>query len=83
MLSTEDIMDEAVEHISHSMRNSEFVQPVIANYDEYEVQCYDQIVCSLKRMGLHAKKTFKFHIDLKNKETQISKPSPRNHQVWS
>ncbi|KAK4729567.1 hypothetical protein R3W88_022555 [Solanum pinnatisectum] len=63
---TIDVIDEAVASVSHLMCMSEPLEAVIANYDEFEVQGYDEVVAGLPGLGEHSKTSLKLDIDLKN-----------------
>ncbi|XP_049372515.1 uncharacterized protein LOC125837437 [Solanum verrucosum] len=43
VVSTEDVIDEAEESVSHLMRKNELLESMIANYDESEVQGYNEV----------------------------------------
>ncbi|XP_049399939.1 uncharacterized protein LOC125864032 [Solanum stenotomum] len=75
MVSTEDVIDEAVESVSHLMRKNEPLESVLAIYDKSKVQGYDELVAALSRLGVYSRNPIKLDIDLKNRESPLAKPS--------
>ncbi|KAK4731555.1 hypothetical protein R3W88_024543 [Solanum pinnatisectum] len=65
-VSTIDVIDEAVASVSHLICMSEPLEVVLANYDEFEVQGYEEVVASLSGMGEYSKTPLKVDINLKN-----------------
>jgi len=51
------------------MCTSEPLAIVLSNYDEDEVQGYDEIVDALSGLGAHSKNPIKLDIILKNRES--------------
>ncbi|KAK4729781.1 hypothetical protein R3W88_022769 [Solanum pinnatisectum] len=47
VVSTQDVIDEAVESVSHLICKNEPLESVLANYDESEVQGYEKVVAAL------------------------------------
>ncbi|XP_015166432.1 uncharacterized protein [Solanum tuberosum] len=75
VVSIEDVIDEAVESVSHLMRKNEPFESVLANYDESEVQGYKDVVAALSGLRAYSRNPIKFDIDLKNRESPPAKPS--------
>ncbi|KAK4726873.1 hypothetical protein R3W88_031790 [Solanum pinnatisectum] len=75
VVSTEDVIDEAVASVSHLMRKNKPLEFVLANYDESEVQGYEEVVAALSRLGEYSRNPIKLDIDLKNRESPPVKPS--------
>ncbi|XP_049414688.1 uncharacterized protein LOC125877439 [Solanum stenotomum] len=50
VVSTEDVIDEAMASVSHLMRKNEPLEFVLANNDESEVQGYEEAVAALSRL---------------------------------
>ncbi|KAK4731363.1 hypothetical protein R3W88_024351 [Solanum pinnatisectum] len=75
VVSTDDAIDEMVASVSHLMCISEPIEVVLANYDETEVQGYDEVVAALSGLGEYSRNTLKLDIDLKNRRNPPSKPS--------
>ncbi|KAK4731502.1 hypothetical protein R3W88_024490 [Solanum pinnatisectum] len=75
VVSTIDVINEAVASVSHLMCMSEPLEAVLANYDEFEVQSYEEVVASLLGLGEYSKIPLKLDINLKNRESPPSKPS--------
>ncbi|KAK4713568.1 hypothetical protein R3W88_019475 [Solanum pinnatisectum] len=48
---------------------------VIANYDEFEIQGYEEVVAALLGLRGYSKAPLKLDIDLKNRESPPAKPS--------
>uniref|UniRef100_M1DT72 Integrase core domain containing protein n=1 Tax=Solanum tuberosum TaxID=4113 RepID=M1DT72_SOLTU len=72
---SQDVIDEAVASLSHLMRKSEPLESVLANYDESEVQGYEEVVAALSRLGAYSRNPIKLDIDLKNRESSPAKLS--------
>ncbi|XP_049352117.1 uncharacterized protein LOC125816514 [Solanum verrucosum] len=51
VVSTVDVIDEAVASVSHLMCMSEPLDVVLANYDEYKIQGYEELDIDLKHRG--------------------------------
>ncbi|XP_049397297.1 uncharacterized protein LOC125861442 [Solanum stenotomum] len=51
VVSTEDVIDEVVASVSHLMCMNEPLESVLTNYDESEVQGYEEVVAALTRLG--------------------------------
>ncbi|XP_049406250.1 uncharacterized protein LOC125869888 [Solanum stenotomum] len=75
VVSTEDVIDDEVESVSHLMRKNEYLESVLANYDESEVQGYEEVVAALSRLGAYSRNPIKLDIDLKNRERPLANPS--------
>ncbi|KAK4737182.1 hypothetical protein R3W88_000879 [Solanum pinnatisectum] len=75
VVSTIDVIDEAVASVSHLMCMSEPLEAVLANYDESKVQGYDEVVVAFSNLGEYSKTPLKLDIDLKNRENPPAKPS--------
>ncbi|XP_015159291.1 uncharacterized protein [Solanum tuberosum] len=68
---------EAVANVSHLMRKNEPLESVLANYDESEVQGYEEVVAALLGLGVYSKNPIKLDIDRKNRESPPAKPSTK------
>ncbi|KAK4707304.1 hypothetical protein R3W88_033151 [Solanum pinnatisectum] len=66
VVSTEDVIDEAVASVSHLICKNEPHESVLANYDESEFQGYEGVVASLSGLGVYSRNPIKLDIDLKN-----------------
>ncbi|XP_049399748.1 uncharacterized protein LOC125863789 [Solanum stenotomum] len=66
VVSTIDVIDEAMASVSHLMCMNELLEAVRAIYDETDVQGYDEVVSSLSGLGECPKNPLKLDIDLKN-----------------
>ncbi|KAK4731435.1 hypothetical protein R3W88_024423 [Solanum pinnatisectum] len=75
VVSTIDVIDEVVASVSHLMCMSEPLEAVLENYDESEVQGYDEVVAALSSLGEYSKTPLKLDIDLKYRENPPAKPS--------
>ncbi|XP_049389536.1 uncharacterized protein LOC125853821 [Solanum stenotomum] len=75
VVSTDDVIDEVVASVSHLMCMNEPLEVVLANYDESEVQGYEEVVATLSGLGGYSKTTIKLDIDLKKKRVL-----PESHQ---
>ncbi|XP_015163800.1 uncharacterized protein [Solanum tuberosum] len=75
VVSTIDKTDEAVASVSHLMCMSEPLEVMIANYDQFEIQGYDEVVATLSSLRECARNPLKLDIDLKNCENPPTKPS--------
>ncbi|XP_049381268.1 uncharacterized protein LOC125845782 [Solanum stenotomum] len=75
MVSTEDVIDEAMSSVSHLMCKNEPLESVRANYDESEVQGSEEAVVSLSGLGAYSRNPIKLDIDLKNRESPPANPS--------
>ncbi|XP_049410622.1 uncharacterized protein LOC125873816 [Solanum stenotomum] len=75
VVSTEDVIYKEVASVSHLMRNNELLEFVLANYDEFEVQGYEEVVAALSGLGAYSTNPIKLDINLKNKESPLL-----NHQ---
>ncbi|KAK4716686.1 hypothetical protein R3W88_015024 [Solanum pinnatisectum] len=53
VVSTDDVIDDAVASVSHLMCISEPLESVLANYDESEVQGYEEVVAALLGLGVY------------------------------
>ncbi|KAK4718037.1 hypothetical protein R3W88_016375 [Solanum pinnatisectum] len=51
VVSTVDVIDEAVASVSHLMCMSKPLEAVLANYDEFEIQRYEEVVAALSGLG--------------------------------
>ena len=65
MISTVDIIDEAVASVSHLLCISEPLEVVLANYDETEVQGYYEVVTAIMGLGECSRNLVKLDIYLK------------------
>ncbi|XP_015167994.1 uncharacterized protein [Solanum tuberosum] len=77
VVSTEDVIDEAVASVSHLMHKNEPLESVFANYDESEVQGYEEVVYALSGLGVYSRNLIKLDIDLENRECPPAKPSTK------
>ncbi|XP_049381288.1 uncharacterized protein LOC125845808 [Solanum stenotomum] len=75
VVSTEDVIDEAVASVSHLMHKNEPLEYVLANYDESKVQGYEEVVPTLSGLEVYSMNPIKLDIDLKNRESHPAKPS--------
>ncbi|KAK4731868.1 hypothetical protein R3W88_024856 [Solanum pinnatisectum] len=75
VVSTDDIIDEAVASVSHLMCMNEPFEAVLVNYDESKIQGYKEVVSALTGLGGYSKTPVKLDIDLKNRESPPAKPS--------
>ncbi|XP_049357115.1 uncharacterized protein LOC125821791 [Solanum verrucosum] len=75
VVSTDDIIDKAVDSVSHLMCMNEPLEVVLANYDESEIQGFGEVVVALTGLGGYSKTPIKLDIDLKNRENPPTKPS--------
>ncbi|KAK4733845.1 hypothetical protein R3W88_008106 [Solanum pinnatisectum] len=75
VVSTIDVIDEAVASVSELMCMSEPLEVVLSNYDETEVQRYDEVVTALSGLGKYSRNPLKLDIDLKIRENHPAKPS--------
>uniref|UniRef100_M1DVB1 Integrase core domain containing protein n=1 Tax=Solanum tuberosum TaxID=4113 RepID=M1DVB1_SOLTU len=76
VVSTINVIDEAVASVSHLMCMSEPLEAVLDNYDEFEIQGYEEIVAALSGLGGGYSKTpLKLDIDLKNRESPSANTS--------
>ncbi|KAK4718040.1 hypothetical protein R3W88_016378 [Solanum pinnatisectum] len=75
VVSTIDFIDEAMASVSHLMCMSEPLEAVLANYYEFEIQGYEEVVAALSGLGGYSKTPLKLDIDLKNRESPPAKPS--------
>ncbi|XP_049367955.1 uncharacterized protein LOC125832805 [Solanum verrucosum] len=75
VVSTEDVIDEAVASVCHLMHKKEPLESVLANYDEFKVLDYGEIVAALSRLGAYSRNPIKLDIDQKNRESPPAKPS--------
>ncbi|XP_049399730.1 uncharacterized protein LOC125863764 [Solanum stenotomum] len=75
VVSTKDVIDEAVATVSHLMRKNEPLESVLANYDEFEVQVFEEVVAALLGLGVYLRNLIKLDIYLKNRESPPAKPS--------
>ncbi|XP_049359163.1 uncharacterized protein LOC125823826 [Solanum verrucosum] len=75
VVSTEDVIDGAVAIVSHLMRKNEPLESVLANYDEFEVQGYEEVVASITGLRVYSRNPIKLNIDPKNRESPPAKPS--------
>lgn len=51
LISSVDVIDKAVANVSHFTCTSDPLEVVFSNYDEFEIQDYDEVVASLLGMG--------------------------------
>ncbi|KAK4729713.1 hypothetical protein R3W88_022701 [Solanum pinnatisectum] len=51
VVSTVDVIDEAVASVSQLMSMSEPLEAVLPNYDEFKIQGYEEVVAALSSMG--------------------------------
>ncbi|XP_015158426.1 uncharacterized protein [Solanum tuberosum] len=75
VVSTKDPIDEAVASVSHLMRKNEPLESVLANYDESEVQGYEEVVGALSGLEVYSRNPIKLDINLKNRKSPLAKPS--------
>ncbi|XP_049378082.1 uncharacterized protein LOC125842823 [Solanum stenotomum] len=75
VVSTIDVIDEAVMSVSEMICMSEPLETVLPNYEEIEVQRYDEVAASLSRQGEYSRSLIKLDIDIKNRESPPAKPS--------
>ncbi|XP_015163825.1 uncharacterized protein [Solanum tuberosum] len=75
VVSTNDVIDKAVASVSHLMLKNEPLEYVVANYDESEVQGYEEVVDALSILGAYSWNPIKLDIYLKNRESPPAKPS--------
>ncbi|XP_049342938.1 uncharacterized protein LOC125807269 [Solanum verrucosum] len=75
VVTTIDVIIEAVATVSHIMCMSEPLEVVLANYDKTKVQGYDEVVVALSGLGEYSKNPLKLDIDLKYRENPSTKPS--------
>ncbi|XP_049391527.1 uncharacterized protein LOC125855924 [Solanum stenotomum] len=75
VVSTKDVIDQEVASVSHLMHKNEPLESVLANYDESEVQGYEEVVAALSGLGVYSRNPIKLDIDLKNRESHPTKPS--------
>ncbi|KAK4733515.1 hypothetical protein R3W88_007776 [Solanum pinnatisectum] len=66
VVSTIDVIDEAVTNVSEMFCVGEPLAAVFSNYDEEEVQGYDEVVAALSGLDSYSKNPLKLDIDLKN-----------------
>ncbi|XP_049345416.1 uncharacterized protein LOC125809927 [Solanum verrucosum] len=52
MVSTIDVVDEAVASVSHLMCMSEPLEVLLANYNEFEIQGYEDVIAALSGLGV-------------------------------
>ncbi|XP_049364570.1 uncharacterized protein LOC125829387 [Solanum verrucosum] len=81
IVSTEDVIDEAVASVSHLMRKNEPLEFVLANYDEFEVQGYEEVVASLSGLGVYSRNPIKLVIDLKTEKVLLQSHQQKNHRI--
>ncbi|XP_049373329.1 uncharacterized protein LOC125838305 [Solanum verrucosum] len=74
VVSTEDVIDEAVASVSHLMCKNEPLDSVLANYEESKVQGYEEVVAALSGLGEYSRNPIKLDIDLKNRESPPANP---------
>ncbi|KAK4706577.1 hypothetical protein R3W88_033866 [Solanum pinnatisectum] len=55
VVSTEDVIDEAMVSVSHLMCKNEPLESVLANYDKFEVQGYEEVVAALSGLGAYSR----------------------------
>lgn len=72
---TVDVIDEVVASVSHLTYMSEPLKVVLANYDEYKIEGYEEVVDTLLRLAEYSKTPLKFYIDLKNRKSPPAKTS--------
>ncbi|KAK4706993.1 hypothetical protein R3W88_033465 [Solanum pinnatisectum] len=65
VVSIEDVIDEALASVSHLVRRNKPLESVLANYDESEVQGYEEMVAALSGFGVYSRNPIKLDIDLK------------------
>ncbi|XP_015167699.1 uncharacterized protein [Solanum tuberosum] len=75
IVSTIDVIDETVACVSHLMCMTEPLEAVLANYDESDVQGYNEVVAAFSGFGECSKTPLKLDIDLKPQENPPAKPS--------
>ncbi|KAK4729666.1 hypothetical protein R3W88_022654 [Solanum pinnatisectum] len=73
VVSTEQVIDEAVVSISHLMRKNKPLEFVLANYDKFKVQGYEEMVAALSGLGVYSRNPIKLDINLKNRESPLAK----------
>lgn len=71
-----DIIDDAMESVYNltSIKGESFAT-LLLNYDEADIDDYDEVIAALMKMGFFPRALAKFDIDLKNWETPPAKPS--------
>ncbi|XP_049381255.1 uncharacterized protein LOC125845765 [Solanum stenotomum] len=69
------VIDEVVASVSEMMCMDEPLAVVFANYDEDEVQGYDEVVAILSGLGGYSNNSIKVDIDLINRESPPAKQS--------
>lgn len=84
VVSTVNVIYEAVACVSHFMCMSEPLEVVFANYDEFEIQGYEEVVAALSCFGGYSNTLLKLDIDLKIQESppaKISTEEPPNLEL--
>ncbi|XP_049406135.1 uncharacterized protein LOC125869736 [Solanum stenotomum] len=66
VVSTKDVIDEAVASVSHLLRKNETLESILANHEESEIQEYDEMIAALTGLGAYARNPIKLDINLKN-----------------
>jgi len=69
VISTDDMIDDAVATVSHLMCSKEPLEVVLAIDEEFEVQGQDEVVAAFLNMGGFTKTLVILDIDLKNRES--------------
>ncbi|XP_049363262.1 uncharacterized protein LOC125827979 [Solanum verrucosum] len=75
VVSTEDVIDEAVASVSHLMLTNEPFESILANHDESEIQEYEEMIAALIGLGAYAQNPIKLDINIKNRCSPPAKPS--------
>ncbi|KAK4718038.1 hypothetical protein R3W88_016376 [Solanum pinnatisectum] len=75
VVSTVDVIVEAVACVSEVLCVEEPLVALLSNYDEKEVQDYDDVVAALSGLRSYSKNPLKLDIDLKNRGSPPAKPS--------
>ncbi|KAK4723994.1 hypothetical protein R3W88_026773 [Solanum pinnatisectum] len=66
VVSTIDVIDEAMASVSELMCMSEPLDAVLSHYNETEVQGYDEVVAALLGLSVYSRNPLKLDIGLKN-----------------
>ncbi|KAK4708624.1 hypothetical protein R3W88_029549 [Solanum pinnatisectum] len=75
VVSTIDVINDVLASVSEMMYMGEPLAVVISNYDEIEVQGYDEVVVVLSGLVVYSRNPLKLDIDLKNQVSPPAKPS--------
>ncbi|XP_015169396.1 uncharacterized protein [Solanum tuberosum] len=69
------MIDETVASVTEMMCMGEPLVAVLSNYDETEVQGYDQLVAARSGLAVYSRNPLKLDIDIKKRESPPAKPS--------